>query len=707
MSGDAILDVNKINNGDLQNSIYISADKSKGVVNTVQKESDGLYITILDDTFLLNCDNVIILDKVKIPYENVISGSVRVSGDLIIYNRIDDKGDVFLESYDFKNETLKHSFNVSDIMAGDVTDHDIRSEDGMVIFIQGYSADLFYLYIIDGDYTSKDLPAPILINRYESAKFKGFKVFFSEHDSNVFYIVDDDVVTARYISQPHEPAKILDGFSLNLPPKISFLNACFPFSCGGPLEYKFDTNNTPGNDINISNITHINNNSSVFLMMHNQGRIYFKEIFPEADYLDLVSLYDETIDQGYSGLGLTVNNYLQKIVNDTLNLYTHTSKIPKGTLIKNIPVLTRVVRGVSPDINLRDFFTHSNESTNYVVLDRVLSKLYKLQKDYYELMCDVDRVVPDPNYGKLPERERPTYPLPTPELTAPKPTPTPTPLPVPTCPDRFTKPRYQIITTLVPGISSEETLLVEELVPVPPTVPPLPTPYKGPITIAPSPTPTPRPYVPPKVAPRIWISICDESSRASATTIQSQWNQFRKYEPQSKFLLIQPDGETIRLKIPVNWGSDANTGLFRGRTGGANRWFNWAKLGSYPQQTRVHIWFDTSGSNRTDRSSRDQLIDLCKQKGLIVSSNEDSNENWVAEPLRDALGYKTTGASAININNNITTAPKTASSSLFGGITLLPPPVITYNVKPTTQTFVRYGLATALAAAAALKKGNP
>ena len=128
--------------------------------------------------------------------------------------------------------------------------------------------------------------------------------------------------------------------------------------------------------------------------------------------------------------------------------------------------------------------------------------------------------------------------------------------------------------------------------------------------------------------PVVCISVIDESSRTQST-MDNDWNSFRANYPTRPFYLLQPekgDNEKDRLKIPSGVddtdpvGVAPDYGLFysevnrdNGSPSSLSDWFTICGLSTYPADTLVSLFIDTSGSMRLKLSKKPKQKLLKKQ----------------------------------------------------------------------------------------------
>ena len=137
------------------------------------------------------------------------------------------------------------------------------------------------------------------------------------------------------------------------------------------------------------------------------------------------------------------------------------------------------------------------------------------------------------------------------------------------------------------------------------------------------------------------ISVIDEDSRTSLSTLTNDWTTFRASYPNRNFYLLQPQTSgALRdgLKIPSNFASDPKAygpiavNEDNGSSSDASDWFTIANLGSLPSGRTVTYFVDNSGS--LTKAKVQASINLLRQKCLAAGLNlvefTDPNENWIA-----------------------------------------------------------------------------
>ena len=158
--------------------------------------------------------------------------------------------------------------------------------------------------------------------------------------------------------------------------------------------------------------------------------------------------------------------------------------------------------------------------------------------------------------------------------------------------------------------------------------------------------------------PVVCISVIDESNQLipnvgspqDAQQIEADWNSFRATYPNRPFYLLQPIGsnssgtgknnEKSDVLIPPGVDDTASLpGLFysqvsrdKGNNLLVSDWFTICGLSTYPPDTLVSLFIDTSGSMElsTVQASYDKFLVDCANAGLVIAGNtQNQSERWV------------------------------------------------------------------------------
>ena len=233
-----------------------------------------------------------------------------------------------------------------------------------------------------------------LLIYYNNNSIINLDVSFSDYDSNLFTLQDNGNITERMITNPDPVISFLDPRDLLLPPDILF-NSAYKFNTNN---WKFNTNLLESNRLSVLNIHTDTFKDKTYIYFHNVGRLYFTTDSFNKKRLSLVpadlkSFFDPNIFDTIceTGLGINLNVLIQDILRDTINIYNNFTRIPTTD---TVPGINGDVPGVrvfgdykipTPlEIDTRNFYFHSNESVNYLSINRVFSKLFELQKTIYD-----------------------------------------------------------------------------------------------------------------------------------------------------------------------------------------------------------------------------------------------------------------------------------------------------------------------------------
>ena len=257
------------------------------------------------------------------------------------------------------------------------------------------NSDIFLLYQLDAENLTNIGPRqnPKVVKRYRptydfAAKEEDIQIYFSQNDSNVFILNDTGFVSTRFISNPAEVAGFASPENLLYLPDMYFNNTGERFDL---IQKKFNSNTLRSNYFNYINYIVTKNETDLFFLLHNIGRIYlFKEsnlLYQNFVPLDLENLYDK-ITSCESSLGISLNSEIQNIIKDTISIFLNLSLIPAPTVSNGVPILEDYITYKGLDINFRDMEFHENEAVNYSVVSRVINQLFELQQQVLDSITD-------------------------------------------------------------------------------------------------------------------------------------------------------------------------------------------------------------------------------------------------------------------------------------------------------------------------------
>ena len=384
-------------------------DNSTDILYSLSAGSDAVDLNLYDNSFVNPCGKLKLVDKI-ILNENIIDKTVKIGNNLLGYR--------YLEIYEdggstpaiairnkYSNKLIKNIICEEEtIIAFDIRD----SDDSILVLTEPSQAPpdicsgdtgtdgVFYLYQLDAEKItdlSTNLNPKVIYRHTPTYDFtavneEDIEIFFSQNDSNIFILNDRGFITTRFISNPSEASGFANPENLQYLPDIYFNNTGERFNL---IQKKFNSNILKSNYLNFINYIITKNDTDLFFLMHNIGRIYlFKEsnlLYQNFVPLDLKNLY-EKITSCESSLGISLNSEIQNIVKDTVSIFLNLSLIPSKAVVDGIPILREYTTYKGLDINFRDIEFHENEAVDYNVISRVFNELFELQEQVLNSVLD-------------------------------------------------------------------------------------------------------------------------------------------------------------------------------------------------------------------------------------------------------------------------------------------------------------------------------
>ena len=364
-------------------------DNNTDVLYSLQGKELNLY----DNSFINPCKVFKLVDKITLPF-TPLDDTIEIGNNLLGYRIHTDAGDnpriQLHDKYSLRYIDTINPGSESEIIVA----FDIRDSDDSILIItdpgRRGDEDFYYMYHINVDVLGKSgsdsgyvLTNPERLNRYNpdyeyNTKIET-KVFFSGSDSNIFTLNDEGSISTRFISNPAEAAGTPSIDNLLYLKNMYFDDTRERFDL---IEKKFNSNLLKSNFFNNINLLVTKNNSNLFYLLHNIGRIYlFKDsslAYKNYIPLDLPNLYEE-ITSCESSLGISINSELQNIIKDTINIYLNASIIPIKEIVEGIPLLSKYVSYEGMEVDFRNFEFHENEEVTYDAISRVFNAIYELQ----------------------------------------------------------------------------------------------------------------------------------------------------------------------------------------------------------------------------------------------------------------------------------------------------------------------------------------
>jgi hypothetical protein len=377
-------------------------DNSTDILYSLSAGSDVIDLNLYDNSFVNPCGKLKLVDKIVLN-ENIIDQTVKIGNNLLGYKYLEIDEDEAGSSpaiairNKYSNKLIKTIFCENEtIIAFDIRD----SDDSILVLTEpsqappevtvGNTGDggVFYLYQLDAEKItdlSTNLNPKVVYRHTPTYEFTAvneddIEIFFSQNDSNIFVLNDEGFITTRFISNPSEASGFANPENLQYLPDMYFNNTGERFNL---IQKKFNSNTLRSNYLNFINYIITKNDTDLFFLMHNIGRIYlFKEsnlLYQNFVPLDLKNLYEE-ITSCESSLGISLNSEIQNIVKDTVSIFLNLSLIPSKAVIDGIPILREYTTYKGLDINFRDIEFHENEAVDYNVISRVFNELFELQE---------------------------------------------------------------------------------------------------------------------------------------------------------------------------------------------------------------------------------------------------------------------------------------------------------------------------------------
>ena len=385
-------------------------DTLYSLVQNYGVNEDGAQYTIdftlklYDNSFVEPCKVLKLVDQIKIS-DPILDSVVQVGNELKGYRFMSNAGTpgvpAFNPCYNEGDQisirlTNKYSnTHVGTIGPGDtgeiIVAFDIRDTDDSILVLTTNIVDdnrnVYNLYHIDAENIRNLSDAdPEAVMRFNEEAYPGkeckVEIYFSNHDSNMFTLVDEGFISTRFISNPLNVAGFANPDDLMYLPTMYFGDTNERFDL---IQKKFNSNTLRSNYFNYINFIVANNSTNLFYFLHTIGRIYLFKA--DTDYknfvpLDLNHAY-EKITSCESSLGISLNSEIQNIIEDTVNIFLNVDIVPIETLVDDVPVLADYTTLSGTEVNFRNFEFHENEEVSYSAVSRVFNQLYALQQTLY------------------------------------------------------------------------------------------------------------------------------------------------------------------------------------------------------------------------------------------------------------------------------------------------------------------------------------
>jgi hypothetical protein len=211
---------------------------------------------------------------------------------------------------------------------------------------------------------------------FEFKPSDNYRVLFSNHDSNLFYLNSVAQCQTRTISNPTYPTGQMRESNLKYVKKETFRNYIQKFGNGN---LKWNTLSLDSNYFTNYMFDSITKADKNYIFLLNSGRIYplhqkIQNAYSPAISLDLIKNYNG-IRCSDTSFGLFFNKTISYILKDILTLYTNATN--SYSIGKNDIFLTKI-QEITYDTN--NLYMNGNESVNVLAIQRILTLLTDLQK---------------------------------------------------------------------------------------------------------------------------------------------------------------------------------------------------------------------------------------------------------------------------------------------------------------------------------------
>jgi hypothetical protein len=233
---------------------------------------------------------------------------------------------------------------------------------------------------LDIEGTLRDTP----ISEFQNSD--NYRVSFSNHDSNIFYLNSSAQCQTRVVSNPTYPTGQMRESNLKYVKKETWKNYIQKFGNGN---LKWNTTSLDSNYYTNYMFDNIVKSDKNYVFLLNSGRIYpLRQNIPDSYLssisLDLIKNYDgvKCADTSY---GLFFNKTISYILKDILTLYTNATN--SYSIGKNDVFLNKI-QEITYDTN--NLYMNGNESVNVLMMQRILTLLTDLQKQLVANLITVD-----------------------------------------------------------------------------------------------------------------------------------------------------------------------------------------------------------------------------------------------------------------------------------------------------------------------------
>lgn len=276
------------------------------------------------------------------------------------------------------SDDIYSSIDLSNLGIGIIQDINIRNVDDVVVIVHIIDGEPYVIFIDPSDTSSS------VNTKMYNIDPTNIKVSFSNNDSNVFRIYNNNTYQTRYISNPAYPSGRLETSNLDYPDKYMWNTATETYNF---IPLKWNSGDDASNHYNTLLATTVSTNDKMYMLLHNVSRIYAMSQNIEDRHINSIPLdldrYTNDTTCSESSLGLYLNVNIANSLKDTLNIL---NKARNSYDIREFELFTQELESI--ESKYTNFRIHSNETFNVISLQRILSTIYNIQNNILSKSVD-------------------------------------------------------------------------------------------------------------------------------------------------------------------------------------------------------------------------------------------------------------------------------------------------------------------------------
>lgn len=339
---------------------YIKQDDYDQKIFMVSLDSIDIY----DSTYFNLCQNLNFVDRITINVSSENKELIKIGKNI----RTEFTNGVLYIKNKYSTDTI-YTFSTSSLSSNTLLALDIRDSDDALIILSKNDTD-YYISLVDGESFSI-INTSVILDAVEP-----YNVVFSIQDSNLFYLITNDDVQLRMLSNityPVGSTKNADYFYLN-----DYIYGTTDEQYG-TIPIKYNSNSLKSNFFNNILFKIRLKNAYQYLLTHNIGRLYVSKL--EIDN-NLVAAIPLDLEKSYDGvfctessIGFHLNTLVLNLVKDTIKLYTM-AKYSLG--FEGSELKISAIDDLTFEIN--NLYIHGNETINVNSLQRMFYLITDIQR---------------------------------------------------------------------------------------------------------------------------------------------------------------------------------------------------------------------------------------------------------------------------------------------------------------------------------------